>query len=424
MNRAQRMQLEKTIGMPLEEALKIQKAPETAETVTAQLDKEAAQIQSQAANNFRVAVAALEVAVGIFSAAVALDAITRKAFNGRGLIRTARIGRRLAGRSLGRLGTRIASSRIGTMVSSAAGRIGASSVARTAGRFARGLGPGLIASAAGSVLNYGGAKMKEKGYEKTGAALDIAGKAASFGGMGAMIGSIIPGVGTAIGGAVGALVGTIYGIITNWEAVKKMVSDSFTAVVDAVKAIIQGAKWLGGKLFDIGKWLVENNPIYQAFSWLRDKIKTFKFSDLFGGGSEATAAQNTAQNTEEKKPGFLSRVGSFFSGSEVATATNARAAATTPVVAAAVTRTTNEMQSDTRAVINRNAAPVINLPDNATLQQQVTELIRQAAVSNQKLDALANQTITVNMDGQKVGNIIRRSAMAASTGASTARSNG
>ena len=88
-------------------------------------------------------------------------------------------------------------------------------------------------------------------------------------------------------------------------------------------------------------------------------------------------------------------------------------------------RDATEMQSDTKAIANtRTSAPVINLPDNATLQQQVTELIRQTTVSNQKLDALANQTITVNMDGQKVGNIIRRSAMAASTGASTARSNG
>jgi hypothetical protein len=65
----------------------------------------------------------------------------------------------------------------------------------------------------------------------------------------------------------------------------------------------------------------------------------------------------------------------------------------------------------------------IAIASNVT-NQKLSELIRQATVSNQKLEALAKQIITVNMDGQRVGNIIKRSAMVASTGASTARSNG
>jgi hypothetical protein len=490
MNRAQRMQLEKTIGMPLEEALKIQKAPETAESVTAQLDMEAAKMQSQAANLFRTAVAAFEVGVAIFAAAVGARAFTKfldvlptrmggmlsgplnKIFNPLisgfiqlknifvGLpgklsgpissifgklstslstlfarIASSRAGQfvsRVAGNVAGRVGglaSRVAGSRVGQAIGNVAGRamqFGRGAMGRVGGlasRFAPSLRAlparafsGLGLGIAGTGLSMAGDALKARGYEKTGAVADIAGKAASFAGVGMLFGPI--------GGAVGALVGTIYGLITNWEAVKKMLSAAFDGIATA-------AKWVGEKITSFAKWFWENNPVFVAFRALAsgimgiiDKIKNFKFTDLFRNDSPVNAAQNNAQQTEENKPGFFSRLFSR-NESQVATATSARATATTPVVAAAVTRSTNEMQSDTRAVTNnRNTAPVINLPDNATLQQQVTELIRQVAVSNQKLDALANQTITVNMDGQRVGNIIRRSAMAASTGASTARSNG
>jgi hypothetical protein len=359
MNRAQRMQLEKTVGMPLEEALKIQKATETAADVTTQLDMDAAKMQSQAANMFRAGVAAFEVAVKLFMFTMGASTLSRA------------LGR--AGIGGIRNTITIPTGRIGTAFGRAGGAV------RTAGSaIGSGVGAGLGLGIAGSLFSMGGDKLKAEGYEKTGAAADIAGKAASFGGVGLMFGPIA--------GAVGALVGTIYGIITNWEAVKKMFSSAVGGIVTAFGAIVNAGKWVGEKLYAIGTLLWENNPLVQA-------VKAGK-NFLFGNSSQ------------------------------VSTAASAKATSTTPVVAA-VNRTTNEMQSDTRTVANtRTSAPVINLPDNATLQQQVTELIRQVAVSNQKLDALATQTITVNMDGQKVGNIIKRSAMVASTGASTARSNG
>jgi hypothetical protein len=84
------------------------------------------------------------------------------------------------------------------------------------GKVPGGVLKGGIAGIAGLGLSYGGDKLKEAGYEKTGAAADIAGQAASWGGTGAMIGSVIPGVGTAIGAGVGAVAGGAYGLYKNW----------------------------------------------------------------------------------------------------------------------------------------------------------------------------------------------------------------
>jgi hypothetical protein len=426
MNRAQRMQLEKTVGMPLEEALKIANAPETAESVTAQLDKEAAQIQSKAANLFRVAVAAFTTAVTIFSAALTADVLLKKV-GGKGFFASGKIPKiKTTGRwaamggsfSMPRLSSMLPP--VGTRGRATLQRIGGMG-SKALGRLGGGLGLGIV----GTGFNMAGDALKERGYEKTGAAADIAGKAASFGGVGLMFGPI--------GGAVGVLVGTIYGIVTNWEAVKKMFSSAVDGIVAAFGAIVNAGKWLGEKLYAIGKFLFDNNPVVIAFRALADKIKSFNLLDFFRNPKPVSQGPSTDKSTTGPS-GYTSPFGAVKAPVGRYPILDSLFKNLMPVSQGAVMdqtttsfapRDATEMQSDTKAIANtRTSAPVINLPDNATLQQQVTELIRQTTVSNQKLDALANQTITVNMDGQKVGNIIRRSAMAASTGASTARSNG
>ena len=83
------------------------------------------------------------------------------------------------------------------------------------------IGKNLVKGGAGAIAGvaaeYGGEKLKEAGYQKTGTALGVAGKTASYAGTGAMIGSIVPGVGTAIGGGIGATIGLGMGI---YEAMK------------------------------------------------------------------------------------------------------------------------------------------------------------------------------------------------------------
>jgi len=97
---------------------------------------------------------------------------------------------------------------------------GGKTVLGKAGGLVKGLSPAIKGGGAAALLglgaSYAGDKLKEAGHEKTGSALDVAGTAASWGGTGAMIGSVVPGVGTAIGAGVGAVAGGAYGLYKNW----------------------------------------------------------------------------------------------------------------------------------------------------------------------------------------------------------------
>ena len=84
---------------------------------------------------------------------------------------------------------------------------------------AGGLAKGGALAVGGMALGAGADYAKEKGYEKTGTGLDVAGKAASYAGTGAMIGSVIPGIGTVAGGVVGGLVGAGMGLYENKEKI-------------------------------------------------------------------------------------------------------------------------------------------------------------------------------------------------------------
>jgi hypothetical protein len=86
------------------------------------------------------------------------------------------------------------------------------------GKLAKGVGIGAIGALAGEGLQYGGEKLKEAGYEKTGKAVGTTGTAVKYAGYGAMIGSVIPGVGTAIGAGIGGVIGAGKGIYDNYYA--------------------------------------------------------------------------------------------------------------------------------------------------------------------------------------------------------------
>ena len=81
--------------------------------------------------------------------------------------------------------------------------------------FAKGGGVGLI----GAGAEYAGEKVSEAGHTKTGAALDIAGSIAQYGGLGAMLGSVVPGLGTAVGAGIGGTIGLGAGL---WNSGKKL----------------------------------------------------------------------------------------------------------------------------------------------------------------------------------------------------------
>jgi len=96
----------------------------------------------------------------------------------------------------------------------AAGRA-AGGLGRFAG-LAKGLAGGVGGILGGLALSSASDYAKEKGMEKTGAGLDIASKAATFAGTGAMLGSVVPGLGTVVGGGLGALAGGAYGLYQNF----------------------------------------------------------------------------------------------------------------------------------------------------------------------------------------------------------------
>ena len=89
-----------------------------------------------------------------------------------------------------------------------------------AGGLLKAAGPGLLKGGligiGGAAAEAGGDALKEAGYEKTGGAVSTLGSAAKYAGMGAMVGSVIPGLGTAIGGAVGGVIGAGVGLYKNW----------------------------------------------------------------------------------------------------------------------------------------------------------------------------------------------------------------
>jgi hypothetical protein len=114
---------------------------------------------------------------------------------------------------------------------------GGKTVLGKAGGFIKGLSPAIKGGGAAALLgmgaSYAGDKLKEAGHEKTGSALDVAGQAASWGGTGAMIGSVVPGVGTAIGAGVGAVAGGAYGLYKNWGSLFGSKKDAAPAQVQA-----------------------------------------------------------------------------------------------------------------------------------------------------------------------------------------------
>lgn len=85
-------------------------------------------------------------------------------------------------------------------------------------RLAKGAGIGGVAAVGGLVASAAGDMATEAGYKKTGAGLQVGGKALEYAGMGAMIGSVIPGAGTLVGAGVGAALGAGVGLYENWGA--------------------------------------------------------------------------------------------------------------------------------------------------------------------------------------------------------------
>lgn len=77
----------------------------------------------------------------------------------------------------------------------------------------------IAAILGGAALDYNTERLKREGKEKPAAYSDIASSALSWGGTGAMLGSVAGPVGTAAGATIGAIAGGAYGLYKNWDTV-------------------------------------------------------------------------------------------------------------------------------------------------------------------------------------------------------------
>jgi len=119
------------------------------------------------------------------------------------------------------LGAMAAKATVGKAIESVSGTgdVGPGKGAPSKGGAMKRIGGGLLkggaAALGGAALGMGADYAKSEGHAKTGAGLDIASQAASYAGMGAMVGSVVPGLGTAAGAVVGGLVGAGMGLYQN-----------------------------------------------------------------------------------------------------------------------------------------------------------------------------------------------------------------
>lgn len=78
----------------------------------------------------------------------------------------------------------------------------------------KGLGAGAIFGLAGMGTDLLSEQLEESGNKASAAVASIASSALEFAGIGAMLGSVVPGIGTAVGAGIGALGGTIKGLLS------------------------------------------------------------------------------------------------------------------------------------------------------------------------------------------------------------------
>jgi LAS superfamily LD-carboxypeptidase LdcB len=211
---------------------------------------------------------------------------------------------------------------IGDALDMLGGGGGAAKTAETAGKVApkagilgKGLGflnkikGGLGGLLGGLALDYASNKLTESGHEKIGAAAGIGGDALTFGGTGAMLGSVVPGIGTAIGGGLGALAGGAYGLYKNWGNLFGGSKDSETPEEDTNKsAAIQQLQQQGtGDLNNItltAKSLVFNadNIMFNARNQTGGAGGAAGITGAAGGGPVVAANQGPTTPSQMPSP--------------------------------------------------------------------------------------------------------------------------
>jgi hypothetical protein len=189
-------------------------------------------------------------------------------------------------------------------------------VGKHAGKL-KGVGIGAVAGIGGSMLKDWADSNMEDGLGKS--AVKTGGAMLEYGGMGAMIGSVVPGVGTAVGGAVGAGVGAI---VENWDSIKSglgKAGDFLKGIPDRLGKMFDGAVEMVQDGFKSAKDLVSQIPsmLGDAFSkagdFVMDGLKAVGdgLKDYFlSGGLIGKLLGWTPEKTEELADSAMKVMGS------------------------------------------------------------------------------------------------------------------
>jgi len=84
------------------------------------------------------------------------------------------------------------------------------------GAMAKGITGGVGGILGGFALDAASKKLEESGNEKAAAGVGVASDVATYAGMGATLGSVVPGLGTAAGAIIGGIGGGAYSLYKNW----------------------------------------------------------------------------------------------------------------------------------------------------------------------------------------------------------------
>lgn len=212
----------------------------------------------------------------------------------------------------------------------------------------KGIAKGGTLGIFGALGNYTADKLAEDGkIEKGGtqhSVMKIGSSAAEYGGLGAAIGSVIPGIGTAVGGGIGAAVGTVKGGYDTWksmpenidkgffdfigaqfENIKKFVGSHFSKTIEGVTNLF---KTISGAFSPVGNGIM--NGITKVFGgigkvltdlWkhtspvLEEIVNVFDI--IFGGIFSTLSVWLGAVNEFAAKPdvsNFFNGVFNFFGG--------------------------------------------------------------------------------------------------------------
>jgi hypothetical protein len=122
-----------------------------------------------------------------------------------------------------------------------------------------------------------------------------------YGGMGAAIGSIIPGVGTVVGAGVGAAVGAV---VENWDSIVKTAGKMWEMTKKAGRTIGEAASWLADGVKTAGKAIWSHffgNDVRSTKRPARSSAKRSPTSSVASGRASSALTRKSSRTARSSR---------------------------------------------------------------------------------------------------------------------------